>query len=274
MRGAIDLTLVAGELLALRGIGERRRRTDRLGSGAARSAYAETVFDAMIVALSGRIHLDETADATPGDGAARDLGGPLHPRPGRGGARLKSRRRPTPRCAGPAAGPPPRAERRCGAAEDSSTRSRTLFEPASGGGWRGRARRRRERPHGRRGAGSEAGWHRARCHRANEAGTAGRPSPGRRAATRRPLARGPGRSRLGWRFRARAATRPRAAAPASWSASATGAARTTSTSTRRSRTSSSIRCPRTTTSSSASGYAPAARSCCWSTCPARCAASG
>ncbi len=65
VRGAIDLALVAGELLAMRGLhdtgGEGRARAE----DAARLAYAETVFDAMVVALSGRIHLDETADATP-----------------------------------------------------------------------------------------------------------------------------------------------------------------------------------------------------------------
>lgn len=64
VRGAIDLTLVAGELLALRGIteaGEGRVRPD----DPTRQAYAETVFDAMVVALSGRIHLDETAGTTP-----------------------------------------------------------------------------------------------------------------------------------------------------------------------------------------------------------------
>jgi MoxR-like ATPase len=54
VRGAIDLTLVAGELLALRGIGD-----------CGDSRYSETVFDAMVVALSGRIHLDETAETTP-----------------------------------------------------------------------------------------------------------------------------------------------------------------------------------------------------------------
>ena len=65
VRGAIDLTLVAGELLGLDGV------QDDGGSGRvrdedpARKLYAETVFDAMVVALSGRIHLDETADTTP-----------------------------------------------------------------------------------------------------------------------------------------------------------------------------------------------------------------
>ena len=65
VRGAIDLTLVAGELLEMRGIrsagGEGRATPD----DARRTAYADTVLDAMVVALSGRIHLDETVDATP-----------------------------------------------------------------------------------------------------------------------------------------------------------------------------------------------------------------
>ncbi len=59
VRGAIDLTLVASELLSLRGI---------LDAGPPRprdAAYAETIFDAGLVALSGRIHLDETVDKTP-----------------------------------------------------------------------------------------------------------------------------------------------------------------------------------------------------------------
>ncbi len=63
VRGAIDVTLVAGELLALRAITE-------VGDGPVigdpvRQAYAVTVFDAMVVALSGRIHLDETCDLSP-----------------------------------------------------------------------------------------------------------------------------------------------------------------------------------------------------------------
>ncbi len=64
VRGAIDLTLIAGELLPLRDIsdpGDAGRR----GDDEARDAYTETVFDAMVVALSGRIHLDETTDSTP-----------------------------------------------------------------------------------------------------------------------------------------------------------------------------------------------------------------
>jgi MoxR-like ATPase len=48
VRGAIDLTLVAGQLLSL-----------------AASSYRDVVYDAMVVALSGRIFLDETVEATP-----------------------------------------------------------------------------------------------------------------------------------------------------------------------------------------------------------------
>jgi MoxR-like ATPase len=54
VRGAIDLTLVAGQLLDSSGV---RAPPD--------DEYAEVVFDAMVVALSGRIHLDETVEATP-----------------------------------------------------------------------------------------------------------------------------------------------------------------------------------------------------------------
>jgi MoxR-like ATPase len=58
VRGAIDLTRVAGELLGLRDI----READTPGET---GGYAETVFDAMSVALSGRIQLDETVDVSP-----------------------------------------------------------------------------------------------------------------------------------------------------------------------------------------------------------------
>ena len=51
VRGAIDLTLVSGQLFGLR--------------GTASGDYPELVYDAMVVALSGRIFLDETVDATP-----------------------------------------------------------------------------------------------------------------------------------------------------------------------------------------------------------------
>ena len=72
VRGAIDTVLVAEELCAAQGY-RRRRTTDATG---------DTCFDAMIVALSGRIHLDEAAETTPEIVLRPDLGGPLHPRTG------------------------------------------------------------------------------------------------------------------------------------------------------------------------------------------------
>lgn len=54
VRGAIDSVQVAGRLADLRGVTEPEN--DR---------YPQLVYDAMIVALSGRIHLDETAETTP-----------------------------------------------------------------------------------------------------------------------------------------------------------------------------------------------------------------
>ena len=66
VRGAIDVTLVAGQLLSL--ASERARvipEGDDDPGQAAEDAYRETVYDAMIVALSGRIFLDETVELTP-----------------------------------------------------------------------------------------------------------------------------------------------------------------------------------------------------------------
>jgi MoxR-like ATPase len=60
VRGAIDLTLIAGELLKL-----DLERTLDSASSANDKSYRETVYDAMVVALSGRIFLDETVDLTP-----------------------------------------------------------------------------------------------------------------------------------------------------------------------------------------------------------------
>jgi MoxR-like ATPase len=60
VRGAIDLTLVAGQLLGLRGISGLAGLTDE-----AAESYPEVVYDAMVVALSGRIFLDETVEETP-----------------------------------------------------------------------------------------------------------------------------------------------------------------------------------------------------------------
>ncbi|MEV1129134.1 MoxR family ATPase [Agromyces sp. NPDC049794] len=54
VRGAIDCVLVALQLAELRGI----RSPEQEG-------YAELVFDAMIVSLSGRIHIDEAIETTP-----------------------------------------------------------------------------------------------------------------------------------------------------------------------------------------------------------------
>jgi MoxR-like ATPase len=58
VRGAIDLTLVAGQLLTLHpepSTASARDETD----------YRDVVYDAMVVALSGRIFLDETVEASP-----------------------------------------------------------------------------------------------------------------------------------------------------------------------------------------------------------------
>jgi MoxR-like ATPase len=75
VRGAIDLTLVAGQLFqldperALYSADPVRHDSDgqpaREWDEAAEQAYRDAVYDAMILALSGRIFLDETADATP-----------------------------------------------------------------------------------------------------------------------------------------------------------------------------------------------------------------
>ncbi len=60
VRGAIDLTLVAAQLLEL--ADSTRDSADPAEAG---ENYADIVFDAMVVALSGRIFLDETVEATP-----------------------------------------------------------------------------------------------------------------------------------------------------------------------------------------------------------------
>ena len=54
VRGAIDCVLVAAGLAALRGV-----------TSAQHEEYRGVLLDAMIVALSGRIHLDDAAQATP-----------------------------------------------------------------------------------------------------------------------------------------------------------------------------------------------------------------
>jgi MoxR-like ATPase len=78
VRGAIDLTLVAGQLfpldperlLASAGPADDSAASGKAGAAgewgeAAEQSYRDTVYDAMIVALSGRIFLDETVEATP-----------------------------------------------------------------------------------------------------------------------------------------------------------------------------------------------------------------
>jgi len=54
MRGAIDCVLIAEQLAALRHL-----------YGPDDDRYNELIYDAMIVSLSGRIHLDESVEATP-----------------------------------------------------------------------------------------------------------------------------------------------------------------------------------------------------------------
>jgi len=58
VRGAIDMTLVAGQLLTL-----YTERTEAPVFDETR--YRDVVYDAMVVALSGRIFLDETVETTP-----------------------------------------------------------------------------------------------------------------------------------------------------------------------------------------------------------------
>lgn len=65
VRGAIDVTLVGAQLLAMRGIDDAGGADRVRAEDDARRRYAETVYDAMIVALSGRIRLDEAVESTP-----------------------------------------------------------------------------------------------------------------------------------------------------------------------------------------------------------------
>jgi MoxR-like ATPase len=68
VRGAIDLTLIAGQLFNLApervvvSPGPAHDTPER--AEAVERSYRETVYDAMVVALSGRIFLDETVEAT------------------------------------------------------------------------------------------------------------------------------------------------------------------------------------------------------------------
>ena len=79
VRGAIDLTLIAGELLTLEmeravdsaelaqdsGPEQAVTAWDNENAGDNEKQYRETIYDAMVVALSGRIFLDETVDLSP-----------------------------------------------------------------------------------------------------------------------------------------------------------------------------------------------------------------
>jgi len=70
VRGAIDLTLVAGQLFDLsseRPVAPQGPASSNApgAAEAAEQSYHELVYDAMVVVLSGRIVLDETVEATP-----------------------------------------------------------------------------------------------------------------------------------------------------------------------------------------------------------------
>jgi MoxR-like ATPase len=54
VRGAIDLALISNELSELRGVADPQDER-----------YPELFFEAMLVALSGRIRIDEAAETTP-----------------------------------------------------------------------------------------------------------------------------------------------------------------------------------------------------------------
>lgn len=64
VRGAIDLTLVAQQLALLRSV-ELPVSTDVEPPRDLPESYQQVMLDAVLLALSGRIHVDETSDATP-----------------------------------------------------------------------------------------------------------------------------------------------------------------------------------------------------------------
>lgn len=68
VRGAIDVALVASQLAAMRGVAVPD--TDELRG--LPEDYTAVVWDAMLVALSGRVHLDEIAEQTP-EGVLREI---------------------------------------------------------------------------------------------------------------------------------------------------------------------------------------------------------
>ncbi|MBO1902800.1 MoxR family ATPase [Leucobacter weissii] len=59
VRGAIDAAMIAAQLAEMRGI------DPATAEGDAGEGYAAMFYDAMIVALSGRIHVDDAAESTP-----------------------------------------------------------------------------------------------------------------------------------------------------------------------------------------------------------------
>lgn len=64
VRGAIDLTLLAEQLALLRSV-ELPASTDIEPPRDLPAGYQQVMLDAILLALSGRIHVDETSDATP-----------------------------------------------------------------------------------------------------------------------------------------------------------------------------------------------------------------
>ena len=67
VRGAIDCALIAHELFELRGPsgGPSDGLSDARSGGPSDEQYGATIYDAMLVSLSGRIHVDEAAETTP-----------------------------------------------------------------------------------------------------------------------------------------------------------------------------------------------------------------
>ena len=134
VRGAIDTALVAAQLAAMRGVPLPDEPSVAPPRGLPEE-YTDVVLDAMLLALSGRIFLDETRR----DDARRRCCGRSgrttsccsRPRP----SPVEEPSRPTPRSpGGTAPGAPPRACGRCAAGPSSSPSSPTLYEPARGGG--------------------------------------------------------------------------------------------------------------------------------------------
>lgn len=68
VRGAIDVALVASQLAAMRGVAVPETAELR----GLPEDYTSVVWDAMVVALSGRVHLDEIAERTP-EGVLREI---------------------------------------------------------------------------------------------------------------------------------------------------------------------------------------------------------